>query len=1376
MSGNIAYKINNLVKETLKAYSFIYQNQFAEAMNSMRKAAEAICRAIIYYEYGDNDGEEIIQGHKDKNLRLIQGNQYGRKPLLFKLNKIIKEKRYINEEIFQRLEDIRNGGNLGSHDPTKPKEEISKIDAEHCSNQLRLIINWFFNSYLRQPIPNEILEAFKGIIDETLTLDFQNATWDYIYNLCEQFEKQNRYILIAPPEYGEVNLNQLSYLYKIPWSIILDFNVDSKKNGLFGAFEKTKKVQILKPLTIDSDLSQKGIIESGVSINYFFAQGLYSSPTTIASSWIDWRRKLKYPAFIRKMFSLISGQNLRRTIVIFLWNEIKYIRPVVEYITEVINEKFLELVVVNSDRSRTQNLKEEFEDYGAKIFDLPFSEFINGISRTLHSLEQNVGQDIFLVPVKKEDSDDKFEDLGKDVVLSSLDVGIEILYKDIFNKNHFYPDDLSFYKGNMITWKELSTDYDVRRNKIDDLRLMLTKHLTSRKGAHTIELFHKPGSGGTTLARRIALEFSEKYPTVIINKYDKIETTNSLIGLSEFSQKPILAIVEAHHILMGPLFSIINKINTNKKHIVFLYVKRAFSYIDDSKSSKKLFLNNHLADKNERSRFVSKYNHLANTIEQKQAIKNLEIRAPNDCEVFDFSFSIFEDDYFEDSLDRYLAGYLNKIPKNQMDFAVISSMVYFYSQESISEHMFSHLFKNGLSFELRNMSSENRFLKKLLIQELDYSKGDYSGYWKPRFDRFAKNIFILGLVGIKIEEKENWKDYISNWAIKFIEECSKNSVESFPTQDIIEILKRVFLDRDYEDPLGKDEEYGSSVISNEKFSRILRHIGDREKIKSVFKALVESFPEEVHFKGHFGRFLYETSTDQKDFEEAYNQIEQAINKGESDYNLWHLKGMCNRRLVEFLIRNFEKEHYSDEEIIEYEEFIKGLTLEAREDFKKSRILNSRNLHAYTAEIQLLLRVVEFGKSISNTESKIEFLTEKQNQWYELLVNDIFILINDANFIIEISKDIDDTKVIIRSKSMISSAEGKVFNFIGDFEKAISRFNNLAENAERNIRPYFRRMIVFSILASKVNIKRGQHYSDGWNKLSEIELDRLKLALRKNIDDEPDNPINIKLWFKAIRAGKSNLSLEEAISVVSSWKEKTATNPIANLEANYYLYILYACDAIHKQMEESFLSTSNSVKKVKEVLSEIKNNKNHNDRFSFEWLGKKLGVKSLVPHYELGRMDSAHNFFQNTEKLMLVEGVISNVYSRSNGKIKLDCGLDAFFVPQKGGFERKDETKKVKFFISFRHSELHAWEVREADAGIYLPEKVELYEIDEVEGYDNEFEDELIQQNTHENQKINEDKSIELEEEPSVNQIDLPKLPGLKVIGKIDLSKFKSRKR
>ncbi|MDP4282739.1 MAG: hypothetical protein Q8867_11440 [Bacteroidota bacterium] len=151
---------------------------------------------------------------------------------------------------------------------------------------------------------------------------------------------------------------------------------------------------------------------------------------------------------------------------------------------------------------------------------------------------------------------------------SFLENDIEIVYSGIESGFEEIHDQQSFFKGNQISWDELSKNFDVKRDKTDCIIEELDQCARLSKGVYVVELCHKPGGGGTTVARRVAYELHREFPIIIISKYHKEKTADLIFQMAEMTRKPVIAVIEAHSVSKNELNLLIRSVNSDKKHLI----------------------------------------------------------------------------------------------------------------------------------------------------------------------------------------------------------------------------------------------------------------------------------------------------------------------------------------------------------------------------------------------------------------------------------------------------------------------------------------------------------------------------------------------------------------------------------------------------------------------------------------------------------------------------------------------------------------------------------------------------------------------------------------------------------------------------------------
>ena len=223
----------------------------------------------------------------------------------------------------------------------------------------------------------------------------------------------------------------------------------------------------------------------------------------------------------------------------------------------------------------------------------------------------------------------------------------------------------------------------------------------------------------------------------------------------------------------------------------------------------------------------------------------------------------------------------------------------------------------------------------------------------------------------------------------------------------------------------------------------------------------------------------------------------------------------------------------------------------------------------------------------------------------------------------------------------------------------------------------RRQVVWTYLARSER---------NWDKLPKKDISRIVDLLEHNLQEEPYNDKDLRLWVQAVRRQSNPPSLESFIERVGYWKANAGT-----LDAIYYLYIAYCLLA----SEGSSIAREEAIRYIEECRNAARTRRNRT--ISFEWLGESSGVSGLVHHSELGEWIPQTDFWQSTHKLARLAGRIVRIDAPQAGLIEIDSGITAFFVPARGGFSRgRSENQTVDFCLGFSYDGLRAWEVKKLE--------------------------------------------------------------------------------
>ena len=95
-----------------------------------------------------------------------------------------------------------------------------------------------------------------------------------------------------------------------------------------------------------------------------------------------------------------------------------------------------------------------------------------------------------------------------------------------------------------ITWYDLGLSYDVPRELTAKVERTIRSDLSARR-PRRVNLYHAPGSGGTTVSRRVLWNLRHEFPCLFLRRTKPAETTERLAYIASLTGKPILLAVDA---------------------------------------------------------------------------------------------------------------------------------------------------------------------------------------------------------------------------------------------------------------------------------------------------------------------------------------------------------------------------------------------------------------------------------------------------------------------------------------------------------------------------------------------------------------------------------------------------------------------------------------------------------------------------------------------------------------------------------------------------------------------------------------------------------------------------------------------------------------
>jgi tetratricopeptide (TPR) repeat protein len=757
------------------------------------------------------------------------------------------------------------------------------------------------------------------------------------------------------------------------------------------------------------------------------------------------------------------------------------------------------------------------------------------------------------------------------------------------------------------------------------LRQRIEKELRDRNIVR-VNLYHAAGAGGTTVARRVLWDLHTRYPCAVLHRCPEPSMTADRLGrVYGLTQQRVLLLIDGGEHSESTVNQLYDAVRSQQTPVVMLQVLRRFN---PAASPQRDFLLKAELTRQEADRFRNAYTRL---VPSRAAALEVRAKSANGQErtAFYFGLEAFGRDFL--GLPRFVETRIGEPGEPVRKVLGFLALALCYAQQPLPAQSFAPLL---LLLRERRLD----FRKALPAETLELLVETNVGQWRIAHILIAEEILRQVLWPQPEDRDRLWRQALSTWAIEFAEYTRGDS--PVPSEQMLEVARRTFIFRDNAELLGTERS------AQNHFSQMLEEIPSSQGKLEVLRKITEVYPDEPHFHAHLGRFCGLNGR----FDEALQAVDRALKLNGRDSVLHHMRGMTVRYQVQELIDR----DASLQEVL-------ALTKKAHESFAEARRLNPENEHGYISEVQLLIKVLDYGAK--RTKSTVpQFLAGPGSDPF---------LRDSIDRAEELLEQVSAGREGEKPSRFAEDCRARLDSLYGDYPKALQIWDNLLSRTDV-YKPPIRRQIIWTILR-----RRGGE----WGRLEPKELDRCFRMLTENFDEEPNATRSLRLWLRAIRYFSNPPSLDSIIERVGYWKSNTNS-----LDAAYYLYVLHALAAL----DGSVLARDDAARAIEDCQTLASRRRNRT--ISFEWLGKGKGIARLVHYSQLGER-ADNGLWKNRNLLARVEGRVASIDAPQKGKIELYNGQMAFFVPVVGDFHAgRDENRRVDCFLGFSYDGPRAWDV------------------------------------------------------------------------------------
>lgn len=472
---------------------------------------------------------------------------------------------------------------------------------------------------------------------------------------------------------------------------------------------------------------------------------------------------------------------------------------------------------------------------------------------------------------------------------------------------------LDFLRGGEITLAALDAAADVMRTQKAAIQKQLLGLLGDRRTVR-LNLFHAPGAGGSTLARRIGFDVRERFPVLFLTRFREGETVPRLEAVGRQTRNTILIVVEAAEVRDDQIATLLDELRGVPLPAVVFVVSRAYSPPSAQSSSPYL---PEMLDPLEAEDFVDTYS--VRNYAARHDLQRIADYGDGRRNAFFFGLVAFEDEFV--GLEAYVHGRLAGVEGSQREVMLVCSIAHFFGQSAVPEYALARLV--GLPSAraggfARTLAPE---LRGLLWRSPD-------GDWRTTHPLVAGEI-LRQLGGGDVQ----WTHALSNWGRVFADFCLSGDEDDKMQQ----LIESVFTER--------DDDAARSGVAREGFARLIEAIPSNDGASGLLTYLADKQPDHPHIQAHTARHY---AFRMQNFPTAEVYAKRASALAPDNSTLHHILGMVYRSRVYDGLRPD----------VSLDELAAWVTDASREFGKSRELASSTQDHGFISEIQMRIRVVQ----------------------------------------------------------------------------------------------------------------------------------------------------------------------------------------------------------------------------------------------------------------------------------------------------------------------------------------------------------------------------------------------------------------------------------
>ncbi|MGI5391868.1 hypothetical protein [Streptomyces sp. CA-251251] len=1014
---------------------------------------------------------------------------------------------------------------------------------------------------------------------------------------------------------SDVQHPEMAHLAAQRWSAVVDLNPESETSGLAG---------LVHTEAVEHQILRFGLNDGAVTpgrgvVPWLMADGWGRLGEQRSEMFRDWRRG--HLPLVRRLFDRQSELSPNRAASVLCLSAHTTPDERAGRVLEVIEEAYEQV-----DRMVVSIAGPEFTALLAALGDA------RTIARVLPPATMP-GKD-GPVPFERDE-------------LARLSVDLEMLHSQTLSGQLKDEPVDEFWRGRPANWLDLDQGLDVPR----DVQENLTEDITAvlqKQGSATLELFHSPGAGGTTLARRIAWNLHRDYPVVLVRRYSQ-DTVERIDDIYRRTGRSVLVITESADLTQSERENLYHRLHQWNTPAVVLWVTRTNRRVPGHHKY-------HLMDPmshGEASEFRQSFAVRARDERARAAVNGLRPgNVPSQqLSPFFFGLSAFATDFA--GTRGYVESHLNHLDERRLRVAKYLALVTRYAQNGLPYP----LVRRWLTGKWGDLAASNadyqEDLREVLGEDLRHLVVDDDGELRLLHPFVAEHVLAAAL---EPGGERRWESRLADTAVEFIGKvCGHLGSDNAQTR---RILQDLFIRR--------NQWSGGSSPSAARFAELIHQVPVRDEAYRIFKELTRKCPSEPHFWNHMGR--YHIHEMKYGYPDAQEYLLKAIElSGRKDSLHFHSLGMVHRLWVK---HELAKETPGTGRTQEALDAIHDIYQGALDAFADGRRLDSEDEHSYVTPVQMIVDVLNHMVRISPYENFLDLVRQG---------GDVGGWADEQLRIAEgLLDQLDMALPGHRRSSYHNTCERQLQTLHGNIASLVSQWRSLVTESRSHSGAAL-------VLARAFFREQQQELSSTASEAfrSVVELYDSVFHNRGDLSDS-----DMRTWFRCYRKLEEYDELEalQRFAVLADYRNTSQ-------EAHYYLYVLRFMRWLRNE-EQNQQEVDRYVADSKRLARDGRR------QYSYEWVGVgaptedgRLPPPRLVHFTELGDRRPEPELWEHSDKLLRMTGVIKEIEGPQSGWITVGDGrMAAFFVPKDKFRRHSDINQLVEFYLGFSYEGLRAWSV------------------------------------------------------------------------------------